>query len=93
MFEPAELAQVNPDADEAQLHRRMEELKLAKSAAAAGQARCAVLMDEKRRAREAAAGVPRAKQGRGVASEIALARHDSADMWQSASGVRQGAGP
>ncbi|GJJ16481.1 MULTISPECIES: HNH endonuclease [Mycolicibacterium] len=77
MFELAELAQVNPDADEAQLHRRMEELELAKSAAAAGQARCAVLMDEKRRAREAAAGVPRAKQGRGVASEIALARHDS----------------
>jgi hypothetical protein len=35
-------------------------------------------MDEKRRAEEAAAGVPKAKQGRGVASEVALARRDSA---------------
>ena len=48
-----------------------------KSAAAAGQARAAASLDEKRRADEAAAGVPKAKQGRGVASEVALARHDS----------------
>ncbi|MGV7434460.1 HNH endonuclease, partial [Mycobacterium kansasii] len=66
-----------PHADEAELHRRIEELERAKSAAAAGQARCAALLDEKRRADEAAARVPRAKRGRGVASEIALARHDS----------------
>ncbi|WP_019970001.1 DUF222 domain-containing protein [Mycobacterium sp. 141] len=77
MFDIAELAQVSLDADEAALHRRIEELERAKSAAAAGQARCAALLDEKRRADEAAAGVPRAKRGRGVASEIALARHDS----------------
>ncbi|MBU9765615.1 HNH endonuclease [Mycobacterium sp. TNTM28] len=77
MFETMGLAQVNPDADEAELHRRIEELERAKSAAAAGQARCAALLDEKRRAAEAAAGVRRAKRGRGVTSEIALARHDS----------------
>ena len=34
-------------------------------------------MDENRRADEAAAGVPKAKQGRGVAGEVALARRDS----------------
>ncbi|MUL82351.1 MULTISPECIES: DUF222 domain-containing protein [unclassified Mycolicibacterium] len=77
MFDIAGLAQVNPDADEAALHRRIEELERAKSAAAAGQARCAALLDEKRRADEAAAGVPRAQRGRGVASEVALARRDS----------------
>ncbi len=77
MFDIAALAQVNTHADEAELHRRIEELERAKSAAAAGQARCAALLDEKRRADEAAARVPRAKRGRGVASEIALARHDS----------------
>ena len=49
-----------------------------KSAASAGQARASAALDEKRRAGEAAAGVPKAKQGRGVASEVALARRDSA---------------
>ncbi|WP_029108714.1 HNH endonuclease [Mycobacterium sp. URHD0025] len=77
MFDMAALAQVNRHADEAELHRRIEELERAKSAAAAGQARCAALLDEKRRADEAAARMPKAKRGRGVASEIALARHDS----------------
>jgi hypothetical protein len=48
-----------------------------KSPAAAGQARAAAALDEKRRADEAAAGVPKAKQGRGVSSEVALARRDS----------------
>jgi hypothetical protein len=48
-----------------------------KSAAAAGQARAAAALDAKRRGDEAAAGVPKAKQGRGVAGEVALARHDS----------------
>ncbi|ORA20759.1 HNH endonuclease, partial [Mycobacterium aquaticum] len=59
------------------MHRRIEELERVKSAAAAGQARCAALLDAKRRAADAAAGIPKAKQGRGVASEVALARHDS----------------
>ncbi|MCV7202176.1 DUF222 domain-containing protein [Mycolicibacterium peregrinum] len=77
MFEISKLSQVNLHDDEADLHRRIEELERAKSAAAAGQARCAALLDEKRRAAEAAEGVPQAKRCRGVASEIALARHDS----------------
>lgn len=77
MFDISRLSQVNRHDDEATLHRRIEELERAKSAAAAGQARCAALLDAKRRAAEAAAGVSRAKLGRGVASEVALARHDS----------------
>ena len=52
-------------------------LERVKSAAAAGQARLTAALAEKRRAAEAAAGVPRAKQCRGLASEVALARRDS----------------
>jgi hypothetical protein len=48
-----------------------------KSAAAAGQARVTADLDAVRRAKEAAAGVPAAQRGRGLASEIALARRDS----------------
>ena len=64
------------DIDEAALIEEITRLERAKSAAAAGQARAAAALDEKRRADEAAAGVPKARQGRGVASEVALARHD-----------------
>ena len=59
------------------LIERIAELERVKSAAAAEQARAAVALEEKRRAAEAAAGVPVAKRGRGVASEVALARRDS----------------
>ena len=52
-------------------------LERLKSAAAAGQARAAAALDERRRADEAAAGVPARQRGRGVASEVALARRDS----------------
>ncbi|WP_232005896.1 hypothetical protein, partial [Mycobacterium sp. 852013-50091_SCH5140682] len=38
MFDTAGLAQVSESADEAALHRRIEELERVKSAAAAGQA-------------------------------------------------------
>jgi hypothetical protein len=77
MFDLDELAAVDPHADEAGLVERIAWLERVKSAAAAGQARAAAALDEKRRADEAAAGVPKAKQGRGVASEVALARQDS----------------
>jgi hypothetical protein len=77
MFDLDELAAVDPHADEAALIERIAWLEGVKSAAAAGQARAAAALDEKRRADEAAAGVPKAKQGRGVASEVALARRDS----------------
>ena len=77
MFDLAELAAVDPYADEAALIEQIALLERVKSAAAAGQARAAAALDDKRRADEAAAGVPKAKQGRGVASEVALARRDS----------------
>ncbi len=68
---------VDPDADESALVERIAELERIKSAAAAGQARAAAALDATRRTAEAAAGVPAAGRGRGVASEIALARRDS----------------
>ena len=77
MFDLAELAVVDPRADEAALIGRIAEFERLKSAAAAGQARAAAALDELRRADEAAAGVPARQRGRGVASEIALARRDS----------------
>jgi hypothetical protein len=77
MFEYIALAPMDPSVDEAVLIEQIAELERVKSAAAAGQARAAAALDEKRRADEAAAGVPKARQGRGVASEVALARRDS----------------
>jgi len=77
MFDPEALTAVDPHADEAALVEQISWLERVKSAAAAGQARAAAALDEKRRTDEAAAGVPRAKQGRGLASEVALARRDS----------------
>jgi hypothetical protein len=77
MFDIDEMAAVDPHANEAALIEQIAWLERVKSAAAAGQARAAAALDEKRRADEAAAGVPKAKQGRGVASEVALARRDS----------------
>ena len=77
MFDLEALAAVDPHADHAALIGHIAEMERLKSAAAAGQARAAALLDERRRADEAAAGVPKAKQGRGVASEVALARRDS----------------
>jgi hypothetical protein len=75
MFES--LLTVDPMADESTLVERIAELERIKSAAAAGQARAAAALDTSRRAAEAAAGVLAAQRGRGVASEIALARRDS----------------
>ncbi|QUR66782.1 HNH endonuclease [Mycobacterium spongiae] len=63
--------------DEAALIERIAALERVKSAAAAGQARAAAALDAARRAAEEVTGVPAARRGRGVASEIALARRDS----------------
>ena len=68
---------MDPQADEAALIEQIAWLERVKSAASAGQARAAVALDAKRRAAEAAAGVPKAKQGRGVAGEVAVARRDA----------------
>lgn len=77
MFDIRVLAAVDPCADEAALIGRISWLETVKSAAAAGQAPASAALDEKRRTAEAAAGVPKSKQGKGLASEVALARHDS----------------
>ncbi|RUP01575.1 MAG: DUF222 domain-containing protein, partial [Mycobacterium sp.] len=77
VFDFAQFSQVDPDATEAELVARIDALEQLKSAAAAGQARAAAALDTARRAAESAAGVPAAQRGRGVASEVALARHDS----------------
>ena len=71
------LTTIDLDADEATLVDCIAELEHFKSAAAAGQARLTAALDRKRRAREANDGFPTAKRGKGLASEIALARHDS----------------
>ncbi|MGO4444851.1 DUF222 domain-containing protein [Mycobacterium sp. 2YAF39] len=77
MFDIAAVTAVDPLADEAHLIARIAELEGLKSAAAAGQAYATAALDACRRADEAAAGMPSAKRGRGVASEVALARRDS----------------
>ena len=63
--------------DEVELIDEIARLERVKSAAAAAQARLTAALTERRRVAEAAAGVPRAKQCRGLASEVALARRDS----------------
>ena len=77
MFDTTVLAVVEETADEAALVEQIAWLERVKSAAAAGQARAAALLDAKRRAAEAATGIPAAQRGRGLASEVALARRDS----------------
>ena len=71
------LAIVDPASEESALIERIAELERLKAAAAAGQARAAAALDAARRAADAAVGVPAARRGRGVASEVALARLDS----------------
>lgn len=65
------------ESQEAALLARIAAQERAKSAAAADQARAAAALDALRRSNDAAAGVPAAQRGRGVAGEIALARRDS----------------
>jgi Domain of unknown function (DUF222) len=77
MFDISAVTSVPADADEAELVARIAALERLKSAAAAGQVRATAALDERRRTAEAAAGMPSAKRGRGVASEVALARRDS----------------
>jgi Domain of unknown function (DUF222) len=79
MFDVAQLAAVDPHADEAALVAQIDFLERVKSVAAAGQARASAALDVKRRADEAASGVLAAKRGRGLGSEVGLARRDSPD--------------
>ena len=75
MFEDVFAAE--PGADEAALVARLTRMEQLKSAAAADQAQTTAALDAIRRNREAAAGVPAARRGKGLASEVALARRDS----------------
>ncbi|MET0701504.1 MAG: HNH endonuclease, partial [Mycobacterium sp.] len=75
MFES--LIGIDTGADQPRLKEQIEALETLKAAAAAGQARLTAAFAASRRAQEAAAGMPAAKRGRGVASEIALARRDA----------------
>ncbi|MCK0176837.1 13E12 repeat family protein [Mycolicibacterium sp. F2034L] len=68
---------VDPSAGEAELRAQVEKLEQLKSAAAAAQARATALWAARRRAAEVAAGVPAKKRGKGLTSEIALARSDA----------------
>ena len=68
---------IDPDSTEEELRIQVERLERMKSAAAAAQARATALWRSKRRAAETAIGVPATKRGRGLACEVALARHDS----------------
>ncbi|WP_423489172.1 DUF222 domain-containing protein [Mycobacteroides sp. PCS013] len=72
-----DVSQSDPAGRAAWLVERIAELERVKAAAAAEQAHAAVLLDRARREDEAATGVPRRRQGAGVAAEIALARRDS----------------
>ncbi|MET0474531.1 MAG: DUF222 domain-containing protein [Mycobacterium sp.] len=71
------MASVGRIAEEARLVERIAELERLKSSAAAEQAVLTAEFDALRRAREAQHGVPAAKRGKGLASEVALARRDS----------------
>ncbi|QWC86312.1 DUF222 domain-containing protein [Nocardioidaceae bacterium] len=63
--------------DESALLELIGSAERAKSALAALQARASATLHEKRCRREEAGGVPAAQRGRGLASEIALARRES----------------
>ncbi|AFM17994.1 hypothetical protein Mycch_3247 [Mycolicibacterium chubuense NBB4] len=80
---------VDDGASEAELRDVVERCERLKSVAAAAQARATALWAAKRRAAEAAAGIPAAKRGRGLASEVALARRDAPVCGNTHLGVAQ----
>jgi hypothetical protein len=71
------LFDIDPGASEKELRILVERCEQLKSQAAAAQARATTLWAAKRRAAEETAGVPAKRRGKGLASEIALARHDA----------------
>ena len=75
MFES--MFDIDPGAGQAELRGLVERLERLKSAAAAAQARATALWAEKRAAAEESAGVRAGRRGKGLASEVALARHDA----------------
>lgn len=73
----AHMFEIDPEASEAHLRELVERCEELKSKAAAAQARATALWARKRAAAEQAAGVAARKRGKGLSSEIALARHDA----------------
>ncbi|WP_411284695.1 DUF222 domain-containing protein [Lapillicoccus sp.] len=71
------LAHLDSDIDDTQRITQLGLLERLKGAAAAAQARVSVDFEASQRREQAAAGLPADQQGRGVADQIALARHDS----------------
>ena len=71
------LFEVDPEASEKDLRILVERFEELKSKAAAAQARATALWARKRTAAERAAGIPARRRGKGLASEIALARRDA----------------
>lgn len=68
---------IGPAASEEDLRVAVERFERLKSSAAAAQARVTALWKAKRHAAEEAAGVPASRRGRGLATEVALARRDA----------------
>lgn len=75
MFES--MFEVDPEASEKDLRILVERFEGLKSKAAAAQARATALWAQKRSAAEQVAGVPARRRGKGLASEVALARRDA----------------
>ncbi|MCG7595377.1 DUF222 domain-containing protein [Mycobacterium sp. PSTR-4-N] len=73
----AQVFDIDQSASEAELRDVVARCERVKAQAAAVQARATALWAEKRRVAETEAGMPAAKRGRGLASEVALARSDS----------------
>ncbi|MFJ6003737.1 HNH endonuclease [Arthrobacter sp. NPDC092385] len=72
-----EVTALRPCAESAGLINQLRELEDLKSAVAGAQARVAVAFDQAERRLQADADVPVAKQGQGVAAQVALARRES----------------
>ena len=73
----AELARAEVPEDDAAKVDEIRELEILKCAAEARQAKLAAALDRSQRARAAEAGEPAARQGRGIAEQVALARRES----------------
>ncbi|HEX2706039.1 MAG TPA: DUF222 domain-containing protein [Candidatus Lustribacter sp.] len=73
----ARLERMDRDVTDSERLDQIGALERVKGAAAAAQARVTADFDVSRRAAEQAAGVPASRRGRGVGSEVALARRES----------------
>ncbi len=73
----ARVGGVESSVEDAERIELLSQLEILKSAIAAAQARITLSFDASQRSDQAARGVPAQHQGRGIASQVALARHES----------------